>query len=261
MAGRNEEDVQLLYHDPHALLTKHQPTIAIIINKFIASGFFAPGEREDLVQTINEKLLRDKLRNMQAQYNYSAYVATYFSKIVYNLCIELHRATKRERVFDRSKELEEVEAGYEDERGLGAAVIAQETLRFETILKLFGKARAKLELCLRLLFRMEITAAEVREYYPACSSQDLHTLLTAFGGDFESMTDKEIYALVTPICNRREGKNNSPDALRKWSNMKVEEILALLNSRASRSSYDFETLKILMQKFEETRKAAAESLK
>ncbi len=252
MPSRNDEDVQLLYHDPRALLLRYQTTINIIVQKFVASGFFAPDDKADIVQTINELLLRGKLRNMQAQYNYSAYVVTYFSKVVYNLCLELRRKAKRETLIDRSKELHEVQAAYADERGLHRAVITQEVRRLKTILQLFGHARAKLELCLGLCFRFSLKAVALRECYPLCSEADVQTMLAHFGGDYEDLPDKEVYARATPILNRCEGKANSPDALRKWISLKTEEIIALLNGGAGRASYDRDTLKILWQKYAET---------
>lgn len=251
MASRNEEDARLLYHDPRALLTQYQPTISIIVQKFVASGMIAPDEKADVVQTINERMLRDKLRNMQAQYNYSAYVSTYFSKVVYNLCLEWRRQTKREALFDRSKELQQIEVAHEDQRGWGNAVIAQEVQRFKTILQLFGKAKAKVELCLRLLFRLPFSPEELRGYFTACTAVVIDELLDSFGGDYAHMTDKEVYAQAIQFFNQQEGKTNSPDALRKWIQLKVEEILALLNGGMSRASYDRETLQILLQKYDE----------
>lgn len=251
MASRNEEDARLLHHDPRALLTQYQPTISIIVQRFVASGMIAPEEKADLMQTINERMLRDKLRNMQAQYNYTAYVSTYFSKIVYNLCLEWQRQTKREPVFERKRELHEIEAAHEDERGWNNVVIAHEVQRLKTILRLFGKSRAKVELCLRLLFRMPLPAAEVRAHFSACTNAEIASLLAGFGGEYEHMTDKEVYVRATPFFNRHEGKNNSPDALRKWTQLKLEEILALLNGGMNRTNYERETLQILLQKYDD----------
>jgi len=84
----------------------------------------------------------------------------------------------------------------------------------------------------------------------------MQNLLTHFGGDYENLPDKEIYAIMTPLFNRCEGKENSPDALRKWINMKVDEIIDLLNGRTRRSNYDQETLKILAQKYYAAREEA-----
>lgn len=250
MASKNEEDIQLLYSNPRALLEKYQDTIGFIVGKFVASGFFLPAEKADIIQTVNEKLWREKIRNMQAQYNYSVYVVTYFSKIVYNLCLELRRSQNRERAtIDRTQDVGDLEIGFEDNSGLRNAVIAEEIKRFATILKLFGKWRAKLELCLQLLFRLELREDEIRRYCPQCRTEDTNVLLAQFGGDYEALSDKEIYTQVTPIFNRCEAKDNSPDALRKWINLKVEEIIALLNGRTRRSNYDRETLKILAQKY------------
>jgi hypothetical protein len=258
MVSRNDQDVRLLYNDPRGLLEKYQSTIGFIVQKFVATGFFHPSEKADVIQSINERLWRDKIRNMQAQYNHAAGVGTYFSKVVHNLCVELRRQSNRERLIDRARDFAALDVGYEDNSGLRNVVIAGEVKRFETILKLFGKCRAKLELSLKLFFRMEIKEGDVRRYCPHCRAEEVKSLLAHFDADYESMPDKEIYAIVTPIFNRCEGKASSPDALRKWINTKVDEIIEWLNGRTRSSNYDQETLKILVQKYYESQEEALE---
>ena len=157
------------------------------MQRFVASGYFHTGEKDDIVQSINERLLASRIRSMQARYNHSAYVSTYFAKIVYNLCLEMGRKRKRERALDRSQDVSELEIGYEDESGIVQLLIQSEIRRFETLLKLYGRTRCKLELCLKLFFRVEVTAADLRAYYPQSSPAERDRILASLGANYENL--------------------------------------------------------------------------
>ncbi len=253
MKSKNEADVDLLYNSPNALVEKYQSTISIIVQKFVSSGFFRTDEKEDVIQFINLRLLESRIRNMQAQYNHTCFVSTYFSKIVYNLCLEHKRGRKRaegaaesleERHYDGMSEKEEVV--------YSELVIQAEFKRLETILKLFGKTRHKVELILKLVARIIVLRRDVLAFCPGCTSEKLKRFLQLFGVNFDHLRDKEVYAGATPLVNACDQKKNSPDALRKWVKSKVQEILDLLNGRLKTSNYDESAFKILLQKYYET---------
>jgi endonuclease III len=63
------------------------------------------------------------------------------------------------------------------------------------------------------------------------------------------MSDLEIYRTITPIMNKIEEKSNSVDALRKWTDSKVREIIQVLNGNPKKADYSTETLKILVDDF------------
>lgn len=246
--NHNNLNIHLLYNDPNKLIEDFQPIIRIIVGKFVRSGYFKSHETDDIIQSINVKLLDTKIKKMQAQYNYSCYLSTYFSKVVYNLCLELKRKMKRVT----SLNLDEIEIGTYDSQIEGRVYIEEELKKLSTILKLYHKSQARLELCLKLIFRISLRNEDVRKYCPHCSAEDFKALLGNFGSESKDFTDKEIYEIVTPIFNKYEGKKNSADALRKWVKTRIDEIIKSLNGIPKQANYDMETLKILVRKFFET---------
>jgi hypothetical protein len=70
-----------------------------------------------------------------------------------------------------------------------------------------------------------------------------------FGSEFEGKDDVEIYRIITPIMNKNEEKSNSVDAVRKWTDSKIHEIIEVLNGEPKRANYTQDTLKILVDDF------------
>lgn len=242
----NALDVYLLNHDPHKLLEHYQPTIEIIVKKYIARGLFRPQEKDDVVQTINEKLLSGKIAKIQNLYNHTCYLSTYFSKIVSNLCLEIKR---RHKTVPYALSLDEVEPGYQDERADNALMIRDELNRFDRVLRMYYRSRPKLTLCLKLIFHIPLTETDIRDYYPDCPVEDQQLLTERFGHDRVQATEKEVYAAVTPLFNQCEQKRNSPDALRKWLNARIDEVITLLNAGGAGANYDKPALKLLVEQY------------
>ncbi len=241
---QNERDIELLHKDPHALLIAYQETIKIIVKKYIEGGMFRASDFEDLVQEINAGLI-PKIPSIQAHYNGISLFRTYFSVIVRNMCLRIHRTRDREIEIVEEKEGDasgrnEIESTY---------LIEDLRRRFRQVLSLYGKHTGKLMFCLKIYHRIPLRNQDVHNWLPHLSSNDRGTLLDRFGVGYESMSDSEIYAILGPIMNREENKANSVDALRKWTDSKIEEIIDVLNGEPKRSSHTKETLKILVDDY------------
>ncbi len=64
----NQEDINLLHNDPGGLIMKYQKIISIIVQKkLINPGYFKMCEKDDLTQTISEKLL-EKIPSIKKNY-------------------------------------------------------------------------------------------------------------------------------------------------------------------------------------------------
>jgi len=240
----NERDIELLRSNPHALLLKYQEIVKIIVKKYIEGGMFKATDFDDIVQEINVSLL-GKIPAMQSQYNGSSLFKTYFSVIVRNICLKAHRKTRKDIDF-----LQEDLSGYFVEYAHEKrSVIEQEVARFRKILDLYGLQRPKLLLCLKIYFRIPLSPEDIRLWYPECSKEDLAMMMEHFGLTYDQMNDIDIYTIVTPIMNRNEKRSNSADAMRKWTDSKVHEIIDLLNGRPQKLNHTIETLKILVDDF------------
>jgi len=240
----NERDIILLRSDPHLLILKYQETVRIIVKKYILAGMFKACDFEDIVQEITSTLLV-KIPAMQSQYNGMSLFKTYFSVIVRNICVKEHTKYKKEVTIEQENDGSLIDRTRGDEKIL----IEEEARRFRRILSLYHHQRPKLLLCLKLHYRIPLTKDDIFAWYPGCSTQDLENLLAHFGADYEVVDDIEIFKTVTPVMNRNEKRLNSVDAVRKWTDSKIHEILRLLNGNPQRRSHNEETLKILIDDF------------
>jgi len=240
----NEKDMSLLRADPHGLVVRHQKTIHMIVRKYIGSGMFVREDFEDVVQAVNEALL-GKLPRIQAQYNGSTLVRTYLSSIIRNICLKLHQKRRREPKTDRlDGSLAADWVSMQDKYA-----IEHDVLMLRAILRQFDLQLPKLLFCLKLRFRIPLTRNDVVRYSPGCSEEEYSEIMGEFSGDYQRMTDKEIYTIVTPFMNRTEGRVVSHDAVRKWIHARLQEILELLNGSPPTSSHDEESLKLLVEDY------------
>jgi DNA-directed RNA polymerase specialized sigma24 family protein len=242
MPRPDDPHAELLRRDPHRLLLEFQDPIRRAVLSFVSRGGFPANTIDDVIQSVNEHLLR-RMPNIQKQFDGSVLVRTYLSQIVRNICLSLIRGKQFAREFQELSEEAELDGDpvtdrYSLDRG---------RVLLEAVLAQFGRHRAKLVLCLKLRFRIPMVTDDILAWSPVCDQLSMTTLLSSFGGDYRSLTEKEVFAIVTPIFNLIEGKQNTPDALRKWLSEKMEDIIELLNGHPPVRTFDEETVEILVQ--------------
>ncbi len=240
----NDKDIELLHSDPHNLILKYQETVKIIVKKYILAGVFRSSDFEDIVQEVNSALLV-KIPAMQTHYNGMSLFRTYFSVIVRNICMKEHAKINREITIEQKDIIGLIDRAYVEEK----IVFEKEIQRFRAILSLYYRQRPKLLLCLKLHYRIPLTPEDINLWYPKCSSPDRNILLENFGENFDKKDYVEIYKIITPLMNENENKSNSVDAVRKWTDSKIHEIIQLLNGNPKKLNYNEDTLKTLVDDF------------
>ncbi len=240
----NDKDIELLRSNPQALIIKYQEIVKIIVKKSIAAGVFKASEFDDVVQDVNTALLT-KIPAMQSQYNGMSLFKTYFSVIVRNICLKEHARNKREISVDQRGITGSMDHPHVEEK----FIFEHERQRFKTILSFYHRQRPKLLFCLKLHYRIPLTPEDIYLWYPKCSSADQNVLMEHFGSKFDETDDVEIYKIVTPFMNKNENKSNSVDAVRKWTDSKISEIVQVLNGRPKKLNYTEDTLKTLVDDF------------
>jgi RNA polymerase sigma factor (sigma-70 family) len=240
----NDKDIGLLRSDPHTLILKYQETVKIIVKKYILAGVFRASDFEDIVQEVNMALLA-KIPAMQLQYNGTSLFKTYFSVIVRNICMKEHAKTNREVKIEQEDITGFIDRAHVEEK----IVLEKEIQRFRAILSLYYRQRPKLLLCLKLRYRIPLTPEDINLWNPKCSFSDREMLLENFGSNFDRKDDVEIYKIITPVMNKNEKKSNSIDAVRKWTDSKISEIIQLLNGNPKKMNYNEDTLKTLVDDF------------
>jgi hypothetical protein len=242
----NEEDFALFLRDPHGFLLSYQETLRIVVKIYVQSGMFRAQDTEDILQALNEELLL-RFPTIRAKFNGSTILRTYLSAVVRNLCIDLYRADKSNPKvvpLDGTLHLPHVDV-------TGRYDIEHTRRVFRAILKQFDY---KLELprllfCLKLRYRFPIEREDVLKFYPGCGRNDLERLLKTLSGNYETLTEWEISELITPVLNKADGRDNTPEAILRWVRVRIGNILTLLNGSPPTGAFDQETLKILVEDF------------
>lgn len=236
--------MDMLQNDPATLLTHYQPIVNVVVSKLIRRGFFSVDEKMDVVQQVNTVLLEKKLAQIQRNYNGTVLLSTYFSKVVYNHCLEIVRGTTKQAVLHSDQLLSNTKdenLSIEDR-----LIIDDEKTRLEAILKGVVGLSLRTIIALKLFARVIITLRDYQEvmYVEDELSKNFEEI---FFNDYSDMNDKEVYQSAIPFLNRITEKKIDSDSHRKWINMTVDRIAELLNGNPPRSAYNRETVKILVQ--------------
>jgi len=239
----NKKEIELLYKDPRSLIIAYQPVIKIIIQRYMQTGFIKVHDKDDYLQHVNEELLK-RVEKIQKNFNGKAQLRTYISVIIRNICLELIK--KNQMSHEDITESKNIEEGSEET--LSGIIIEQEFYRFQKILMLFSKQKARLELCLKILYRIPVSQKDLEAYYPGLKEKDYQKALKNIDPQ-KTYTDKEVYELITPFLNECEKKDNTADAVRKWTKLKIDELIELMNGNPKRANYNKETIQILLEKY------------
>jgi hypothetical protein len=136
------------------------------------------------------------------------------------------------------------------EQQFNRLVLAQELERFGKILKLFTQQRAKLELFLKLYFRIPVTLDDFRKYHPGIAMSIVDSVSRELSMERE-LKDKDIYEIIAMVSLDANDKHASGEAVRKWIRNRVEEMIVLLNGKYHKRSHNRETLQILAEMYYE----------
>lgn len=219
--------------------------IESVVCRFISRGFFDNEEKMDVVQHINEQMLKSKLDRIKQHFNGSVYLTTYFSKVVYNACLELARSRK-----NKPHILGEETLVHHDSNQRSASdnmAIQDELRRFEGLLRSLGKKRRKVELSLKLMARVVLTDSDLKPYLSSDTKSDWQNASKILYHPYDKMTDKEVFALVIPLFNAEEGKNNTPDSVRRWIQMQMDRMVLLLNGNPPTAAHSRDSVLALVQ--------------
>ncbi len=206
---------------------------------------FRAAQVADIVQNINEQLLR-RITGLQSGYNGSYLVRTYVAAAVRNICLRL-REQENKVLPVRQIADDDLPSSLESEKDRYS--IDQAKRLVQAIFAQYHRKRPKLMICLKLWCRIPISREEILDWYQDCPESTLHQILDLFGGRYADRSDGEVFKMATGFFNIAADKENAEDALRKWTQEKVGEIIRLLNGDPPTRTFDKESLQILLQDY------------
>ncbi|MEA1878182.1 MAG: sigma-70 family RNA polymerase sigma factor [Bacteroidota bacterium] len=238
---RNLIEIELLKSDPRKLLLKYQQIIWTIVRSYFSKGMVQFREQEDLVQEINKKLL-ERMPRIQAQYNYSSKLRTYFSVIIRNICLEEYRKIS---MVSESDPLiyYKTEAS---ESPVDLFLFNQEYERLQRILVFFHKEQARLNLLLKVFNNITVNARDLDLFHDDRPEADTEILIEK-SNNCKDQIKKHKFDLISEVLTSLEGKHTPSESLRKWYSSRLDECLKLMNGSPPTSSYTADSLGLLLE--------------
>ncbi|MFK7905961.1 MAG: sigma-70 family RNA polymerase sigma factor [Chitinophagales bacterium] len=213
----NHFDRQLLENQASHLVTKYQPLVAYL-TATITSGNI---DYEEVIQAVNEKFLRKiHTGKLGTQYKGNATIRTFLNMVVRNLVIDYLRAIKNKNRKNVDVEINPditPEVGFDMSLLVHNPVFQEHLKRLEDTLKLFKK-RSRFEFCLKVMYRLLLTASSIRRDYPDCSDDLLVEILSVFVKDYTHLSQGKLYQILYRFVSQLERLHSkgSVDSLRKW---------------------------------------------
>jgi len=239
----NELDIHLLNNDPGRLIVRYQPLVKVIVRQFISRGYGQRKDFNDLVQEINRRLL-ERIPRIRQLYNQKSMFKTYFSVVIRNLYLE---EVRRMRLVAEP----DAEAYYitSHDHTLNGILVKQEHERLRRAISLFGSEAALLWLCLRALLDQELRASDLEGFSRRPDEDRLKDMLTRLA-KLSTMAKSARFNLLAEVAIELGEKERNGEALRKWFNSRVQELISMMNGHPPKSAYSLEIIQILMEKFE-----------
>ncbi len=249
--SNQEIDKILLKDDIGALIQKYQHKIYFYCDHFIYKGLFTKEERSDIIQSVNERLWR-KSSKIQYQYSGKSTVSTYLGKIIRNTCLEIYRKNKKVVPTEHVEDERSLDYLFAQKPSLSLdhLVIQEELTKLREILDQQAPAiNAKTIFYFKLCCRIALKEQDITSYFVNCPEIYLIKLMRDFGGDYQLMKDKDIYAKIHYYESIVLKKTSTIDSVKKWMRYRANQIVKQLNAYSVNSNYDLDSLKILLYYF------------
>ncbi len=250
-SGRLEETV-IKYVSLKSLLYKEPGTLTVIyrnlIRRYVNKKHSEKNEIEEIVQEIIMRLLNSKIKGIRTHFDFGnpsfPTFTSYFMVTVRNTYIDIvRRESKRKKIFDNNMEIE----NFKDSKNsltINSLIIEEEINKLNIIMKLYHRSFPKLNLALKVKYRIAIDDSDIIACFPNCSKSDMNLLRNVTGFFLKKKMER-----VALIFNKYEGKSNNPDSFRKWTSIKLEEIKRHMNNIHPESPYNNATISDLIVLF------------
>ncbi|MDD8018849.1 MAG: hypothetical protein PHP42_10790 [Bacteroidota bacterium] len=239
----NVFDISLLRKNPDAFILLCQKAIHITVKQYTKSGMFDKEEHDDIIQTVNEKLI-EKLPSIAVHFSGEVLLQTYINVVIRRICLQLYKG--RNKVVETIPLSEHIQADGGPDLDL---IIEAEIQRFHTIMQLYQDDRFKMVICFKLHYRLPLRRYEIVRWCPKILKDDKESLMMTFGGMYEEMEVEKVFEEIAAMFNKYEEKAVHGDSIRRWTKAHVEKTIKLLNGTPPRRTHSDESLKILLDKY------------
>ena len=238
---RNKVEIKLLKKNPEKLLLEYQGMVWAIVRSQMLKGLIKYSEQDDMVQEILKKLL-ERMPRIQAQFNNTSQLKTYFSKIIMNICLEDFRKVNilmepQPEPYNTTDIVTEP---------VDTFLFREEFERFRKVILMLDKNGRKLFLLLKIMHDLPILRSDLAGFRYNLKEELIEQVQKKLNDSKDKMK-KEKLAVFGEILYLLEGKKVPPDSLRKWYAAHLDDCLRLMNGNPPKCAYDAESLGILIE--------------
>lgn len=234
-----------MHEKPERLIEAYQPIIEIIVTGFLKKGFFPLKEKMDLVQEINLQLLDKKIEQIKIHFNNSVQLQTYFSKVVYNTCLEMARKKPPQQLARPENFL--TDTPDKNSSPIQQLALKEEIVRLRGCLLALPKRRHKATICLKAIAKIPLANHDIQFLQSPKTEAEIARIKTKLYGNYVHLEHKEVFGLLSSLYNKIEGKSSDSDSLRKWTNQILDRFVTIMNGDPPHAAYTRETMKTLLQ--------------
>ncbi|HNW73552.1 MAG TPA: hypothetical protein PKN44_07995 [Bacteroidales bacterium] len=225
-----------------------------VFHVLIVNCYYRMDQLDELVQKINELLLIRE-QKIIGSYKGKARFSTYLSVVIENMCREIRNSERKRRyrfvsfsdIKDFKKISEWMSARPASEISPSQKLMIKEAVsRLNTILRTYPVERDKIEFCLKAIFRIPIHFDDLKHH--SITDETMAVILThidAMNNPDICKTKTQVYDRLTKVFGVLEQKSNTDDAIRKWIDEKISELIMLLNGDPPEYTFTRETFQYL----------------
>ena len=237
-------DISLLRKNKNEFILQCQRIIDIVVKYFIKSGMFTYEQYDDVMQSVNEELIR-RLPSIERTFDNRVLMTTYMNVVIRNICLRIHETIEEE--FEAENLLNEHLILNEDYSV--SLHIEAEIERLKWILELYGSQKNKLIICMKIYFNIPVTKTDIIRCFNKSTAEERLNFHKQFGTNYHGTLDSENFNSLAPMVNRQENKSTSGASLLRWTLEHLTKIIGQLNGNPPRRSYTKETFKLLFEHF------------
>ncbi|NUN69594.1 MAG: hypothetical protein HUU02_07765, partial [Bacteroidetes bacterium] len=126
-------------------------------------------------------------------------------------------------------------------------LLQDEHHRFSTALRLFGRRRTKVVFCLRIYFRLPVTAQDVHRFFDRVEIRHRTTLAERLLTMNDDVRELDTFNAVAAVMNMQEQNATTGSSLRRWTLDHLARTIALMNGEPPVRSHTKETIKLLLE--------------
>ncbi|MGB1242186.1 MAG: hypothetical protein ACPG49_06675 [Chitinophagales bacterium] len=229
-------DLKMLKTQSNRLVVKYKTLVSKRVKHFVLSGTIAKHDADEYVQAVCEQLLLKVKKGAFLKFTEQARVSTFMRTVIDNLVKSELKAKHRRQSGD---------TGLDDLYNISNDDIdvmrLQHNAAFQQHVKLLRAAfkgfpsedRQKLELSIKVMYRILLNSKDIRPPYLNCADDLLVEILSIFGIPYATIPKGELYAKLTWTVNELHPHKQkmAVSALRKWFDRRLQLLWTVVFKR------------------------------